>query len=137
MQTVFNRDEGDAPSVDLDTEKRTGDFIRQNCTLIKACRDLSDGGLALVAFEMAHEGGVGIQLTSDDTEFLFGEDQARYLVACNFDQAEALMVAAFDAGITISSVGRFTGNDVKFGKSQAPLTELSHIFTSQFGKTFN
>jgi phosphoribosylformylglycinamidine synthase len=137
LQTFLNRDEGDAPNVDLETEKRTGDFIRDNCALIKACNDLSDGGLALAAFKMAHGGGVGIQITSEDTEFLFGEDQARYLVACNFDQAEALMIAAFEASITISSVGRFTGNDVKFGKSEAPLAELSHIFTSQFGETFN
>ena len=137
LQTFLNRDEGDAPNVDLETEKRTGDFIRDNCALIKACNDLSDGGLALAAFKMAHGGGVGIQITSEDTEFLFGEDQARYLVACNFDQAEALMIEAFEAGITISSVGRFTGNDVKFGKSEAPLAELSHIFTSQFGETFN
>ncbi len=137
LQTVFNRDEGNAPNVDLETEKRNGDFIRENCELIKACCDLSDGGLALAAFKMAHSGGVGIQITSDDTEFLFGEDQARYLIACNFDQAEALMTAAFEVGITISSVGHFTGNDVKFGKSQAPLTELSHIFTSQFGEIFN
>ena len=137
LQTVFNRNEGDAPSVDLETEKKTGDFIRNNCKLIKACSDLSDGGLALAAFEMAHAGSIGINITSDDLEFLFGEDQARYLVACNFDQAESLMVAAFEAGISISSVGRFTGKDVKFGNSQASLKELSHIFTSTFSEIFD
>jgi phosphoribosylformylglycinamidine synthase len=137
LQTVFNRDEGDAPNVDLEMEKRSGDFIRQNCGLIKACTDLSDGGLALAIFEMAHAGGVGVQVTSDDTGFLFGEDQARYLVACNFDQAEALMMAAFESGIVISSVGKFTGNEVKFGTSQVTLSELSDIFTSQFRKTFD
>jgi phosphoribosylformylglycinamidine synthase len=137
LQTVFNRDEGDAPNVDLEMEKRSGNFIRQNCGLIKACTDLSDGGLALAIFEMAHAGAVGVQVTSDNTGFLFGEDQARYLVACNFDQAEALMMAAFESGIVISSVGKFTGNEVKFGTSQVTLSELSDIFTSQFRKTFD
>ena len=44
LAEVYNRVEGDAPPVDLDAEKRHGDFIRANHALIKACTDLSDGG---------------------------------------------------------------------------------------------
>ncbi|WP_299842383.1 phosphoribosylformylglycinamidine synthase subunit PurL [uncultured Roseovarius sp.] len=137
LAEVFHRVEGDAPPVDLATEKRNGDFIRANHTLIKACTDLSDGGLAVAAFEMAEAAGVGVQLDSDDTAILFGEDQGRYLVACNFDQAEALMVAAGNAGVTIQTVGRFTGDAVKIGNSAAPLTALSQIYRSTFGATFD
>ncbi|MRU17019.1 phosphoribosylformylglycinamidine synthase subunit PurL [Roseovarius sp. A21] len=136
LSEVYNRAEGDAPAVDLDAEKRNGDFIRANHTLIKACTDLSDGGLALAAFEMAEAAGVGVQLDSDDTATLFGEDQARYLVACNFDQAEALMIEAGRAGVPIQSVGKFTGDTVKFGTSEAPLAELSAIYRNSFGETF-
>jgi phosphoribosylformylglycinamidine (FGAM) synthase-like enzyme len=50
---VFNREDGDAPHVDLMAERRNGDFIRENAEWINACTDLSDGGLALAAFEMA------------------------------------------------------------------------------------
>ena len=84
--------------------------------MIKACTDLSDGGLALAAFEMAEAAGVGVHLDSDDTATLFGEDQGRYLIACNFDQAEALMIAAGQAGVALASVGRFTGDAVRMGK---------------------
>jgi len=136
LAEVYNRVEGDAPAVDLDTEKRNGDFIRANHALIKACTDLSDGGLALAAFEMAEAGGVGVQLDADDTPTLFGEDQARYLVACNFDQAEALMIEAGRAGVPIQSVGKFTGDTVKIGTSEAPLAELSTIYRNSFGETF-
>ena len=136
LAEVYNRVEGDAPTVDLDTEKRNGDFIRANHALIKACTDLSDGGLALAAFEMAEAGGVGVQLDADDTPTLFGEDQARYLVACNFDQAEALMIEAGRAGVPIQSVGKFTGDTVKIGTSEAPLAELSAIYRNSFGETF-
>ncbi|WP_306004915.1 phosphoribosylformylglycinamidine synthase subunit PurL [Aquicoccus porphyridii] len=132
LAEVFNRVEGDAPPVDLDAEKRNGDFIRTNHALIKACTDLSDGGLALAAFEMAEAGGVGVQIDSDDMADLFGEDQARYLVACNFDQAEALMLAAGQAGVTIRTVGRFTGADVRFGKSAAPLEDLAATYRASF-----
>ncbi|MFN3211005.1 MAG: phosphoribosylformylglycinamidine synthase subunit PurL [Roseovarius sp.] len=136
LAEVYNRIEGDAPHVDLDAEKRNGDFIRANHALIKACTDLSDGGLALAAFEMAEAAGVGVCLDSDETAVLFGEDQARYLVACNFDQAEALMIAAGQAGVPIQSVGRFTGTDVQMGRSSAPLTELAAIYRGTFGDTF-
>ncbi|WP_288941786.1 phosphoribosylformylglycinamidine synthase subunit PurL [uncultured Roseovarius sp.] len=136
LAEVYNRVEGDAPAVDLDTEKRHGDFIRANHALIKACTDLSDGGLALAAFELAESAGVGVHLDSDDTAFLFGEDQARYLVACNFDQAEALMIEAGRAGVPVQTVGRFTGDTVRYGGSEAPLDELSQQFRSSFGAHF-
>jgi phosphoribosylformylglycinamidine synthase len=134
LAEVFNRAEGDAPTVDLAQEKAHGDFIRANRALIKACTDLSDGGLALAAFEMAEAAGVGVHLDHESTAALFGEDQARYLIACNFDQAEALMTAAGEAGLALASVGKFGGDTVSFGASQAPLAELSTIYRSAFAK---
>ncbi|GAA6157884.1 phosphoribosylformylglycinamidine synthase subunit PurL [Ruegeria sp. HU-ET01832] len=134
LAEVFNREDGDAPHVDLDAEKRNGDFIRANREMIKACTDLSDGGLALAAFELAEAAGVGVCLDDASTEFLFGEDQARYLVACNFDQAEALMIAAGQAGVPLVSVGRFTGETVKIGGSEAALNELTATFRSSFAE---
>jgi len=101
---VFNRAEGDAPPVDLDAEKRNGDFVRAHHDLIRACTDIGDGGLALAAFELAEAAGVGVDVQEPDLAQLFGEDQGRYLVACNFDQAEALMIEAGRAGVTIRSV---------------------------------
>ncbi|NOD33572.1 MULTISPECIES: phosphoribosylformylglycinamidine synthase subunit PurL [unclassified Ruegeria] len=132
LAEVFNREDGDAPRVDLDAEKRNGDFIRANREMIKACTDLGDGGLALAAFELAEAAGVGVHLDEAPTEFLFGEDQARYLVACNFDQAEALMIAAGQTGVPLVSVGRFTGDCVKVGGSEAPLAELTETFRTSF-----
>ena len=136
LATVFGRIEGDAPRVDLAAEKAHGDFIRANRTLIKACTDLSDGGLALAAFELAEGAGVGITLDAADTPTLFGEDQARYLIACNFDQAEALMIAATAAGLTLETVGKFGGSDVTMGGVSAPLSELSAVFRATFEGTF-
>jgi len=132
LAEVFNREDGDAPHVDLAAEKRHGDFIRQNRALIKACTDLSDGGLALAAFEMAETAGVGVHLDAGDCATLFGEDQGRYLVACNFDEAEALMVAAGQAGVPIASVGRFTGASLRLGGSEAPLADLAEIYRTSF-----
>ena len=136
LATVFGRAEGDAPAVDLAAEKAHGEFIRANRDLIKACTDLSDGGLALAAFELAEKAGVGVSLDAGDTPTLFGEDQGRYLIACNFDQAEALMTAAAAAGIPLTTVGKFTGTEVSFGGTSAPLSELAAIYRSTFENTF-
>ena len=136
LAEVLNRDDGDAPAVDLVAELRNGAFIRNNRKFIKACTDLSDGGLALAAFEMACASDVGVQIDETDQAMLFGEDQARYLVACNFDQAEALMIAAGQADVPIMTVGRFTGSVVKFGGVEAPLTELSDLHSSAFAGHF-
>ena len=136
LAEVFNREDGDAPHVDLGEERRNGDFIRANRDLIRACTDLSDGGLALAAFEMAEVSGVGVVLETGATPDLFGEDQGRYLIACNFDAAEALMAAAAQAGVEIATVGRFAGDMVRFGGSEAPLAELSALYRGAFAQHF-
>ncbi|MFT4783244.1 MAG: phosphoribosylformylglycinamidine synthase II [Paracoccaceae bacterium] len=132
LAEVFNRVEGDAPPVDLDAEKANGTFIRQNHMLISACTDASDGGVALAAFEMAHTAGVGLDLDLHTTAELFGEDQARYLVACSFDKAEAMMVAAGQAGVKIATIGRFAGHNIRIGSSVTTLAELSALFEGTF-----
>jgi phosphoribosylformylglycinamidine synthase len=136
LYEVFNREDGDAPPVDLDLERRNGEFIRAQSHWINACADLSDGGLALAAFEMAEVAGVGLVLDAADTPTLFGEDQGRYLIATNFDKAEALMVAAGQAGVYLVSVGRFGGDKIRIGGSSAPLAEMSALYRGAFAATF-
>lgn len=136
LAEVFNREDGDAPHVDLETERTNGDFIRANRAMIGACTDLSDGGLAMAAFEMAEAAGVGITLDASDTPTLFGEDQGRYLIATSMDKAEALMIAAGQAGVAITTVGKFGGSDVSFGGVSAPLEELATTYRETFGAAF-
>ncbi len=134
LAEVFNREDGDAPHVDLAAELRNGTFLQAQRALFSAATDLSDGGLALAAFEMAEAAGLGVVLESADTGLLFGEDQARYLVACSFDQAEALMVAAGHAGVPIAAVGHFGGHVVRLGPSEAPLADMSALYRSSFAR---
>ncbi len=134
LAEAFGIEAGDAPAVDLDLERRNGEFLRDNRDWLKAASDLSDGGLALAAFEMAEAAGLGLRLETDEIAQLFGEDQARYLLACSFDQAEALMVAAGQAGVTLAVVGRFGGDSVQFGQDSASLAELSTLYRESFAR---
>jgi len=129
---MFGRAEGDAPPVDLVAERRHGEFIRAQAATIRAATDLSDGGLALAAFEMAASSGTGIALTIGETGALFGEDQARYLVALAPDAADGFEAAARDAGIIVRKVGDFGGTEMRLGDSAAPMTDLVALYRSAF-----
>jgi phosphoribosylformylglycinamidine synthase subunit PurL len=130
LAEAFGIEAGDAPPVDLTAERAHGDFILSARTHIRACTDLSDGGLALAAFEMASGAGLGIALHSADIAQLYGEDQARYIIAT--PNAPALLAQAEAAGVPAAVVGEFGGDMVNFGGDSASLAELSHIYRSAF-----
>ena len=128
---------GPPPPVDLATERRHGEFILAERARIAACTDLSDGGLALAAFEMAEEAGIGVTLETGETAALFGEDQARYLVACAPEAVAGLIAAAEAAGVPAGVVGRFGGDRVVLGGEAAPLADLSALYRGRLAALFD
>ncbi|MEM6534633.1 MAG: phosphoribosylformylglycinamidine synthase subunit PurL [Pseudomonadota bacterium] len=96
---------GPPPPVDLETEKRNAECVRMLIQegLVNAVHDVSDGGIACAAAEMALASGVGSSLAYDGSvalgarhdELLFGEGGARYLVA---GAQEALVDRLIDRG---------------------------------------
>ncbi len=132
LAEAMGREEGDAPPVDLDAERAHGEFILEYAPSIAACSDLSDGGLALAAFELAEAAGTGVALDSADLAMLFGEDQARYLIACRPDAARTLLDAADRAGLPMARVGAFGGKTVAFGAFSVALPDLATVYRSRF-----
>ncbi|WP_340299907.1 phosphoribosylformylglycinamidine synthase subunit PurL [Roseobacter sp. HKCC-CH-9351] len=137
LAEVFHRVEGDAPSVDLEAERKAGQFILDNREMISACNDLSDGGLALAVFEMAAASDKGVTLDVSDAASLFGEDQGRYLIACSTDKAEALMVAAGQVGLQITTVGKFGGDQITIGGSSESLDALRALSDGTLCRLFD
>jgi len=116
LREIEGREEGAAPSVDLGVEKKNGDFVRG---LIEAGRvdtvhDVSDGGLLVAIAEMAMPKGIGASIglagMPDAIPFWFGEDQARYVIAAPFAQAEKIVEEARAAYIPVAELGK-TGGD--------------------------
>ena len=134
LAEAFGIEAGDAPPVDLAAERKHGEFLRANRALITAATDLADGGLALAAFEMAEAAGLGLCLDPADIPTLYGEDQARYLVACSTAQAVKLEAVATAAGVPLARVGNFGGTTVRLGTDQAPLADLSALYRSAFAR---
>src|SRR6056297_2372873 len=132
LREVFGRDEGEAPPVDLAAERAAGAFLHDNREWVNGATDLSDGGLALAAFEMAAASGLGVALDAAPMATLFGEGQGRYLLACPFDWAEELMIRAGKARVALQCVGCFGGDLVKIGGSSAPLADLVALHEGAF-----
>jgi phosphoribosylformylglycinamidine synthase II len=89
LRECLGREDGAPPIVDLALERRNGDFIRGliGAGLVTGVHDISDGGLACAAADMALASSVGVQLASlgpePDHATFFGEGQASYLIAVN------------------------------------------------------
>jgi phosphoribosylformylglycinamidine synthase len=110
LREIENREDGAPPTVDLEAEKVNGDFVRSqiHSTVISACHDVSDGGLLVCIAEMAMRGSIGatIQVPEDvvgEHAWLFGEDQARYVVTTN--DANELLKAAAKVSVLAMPIG--------------------------------
>ena len=130
LRETLGREEGAPPPVDLAVERRNGDFVRGQIVgrRIAACHDLSDGGLLVGLAEMCLAGGTGVTVKLPEGvalphAFLYGEDQARYLVAT--DDGGALLAAAQAAGVPAVQLGYSGGPDLTVeGLLSMPLSEL-------------
>ena len=116
LREILSRDDGAPPPVDLALERRTGDLVRgliQSGAAV-VVHDLADGGLIAAAAEMALASNVGVTLglasTPSPHAQLFGEDQARYLIATS--SPEAIVAAAEKAGIPARTVGEAGGESL-------------------------
>ncbi|MEM8843237.1 MAG: phosphoribosylformylglycinamidine synthase subunit PurL, partial [Pseudomonadota bacterium] len=137
---LFGRAEGDAPPVDLRAEAKAGELVRYfgKQGLITAEHDLSDGGMGVAAAEMALAAGIGVTVTGhatlSDAEWFFGEDQGRYLVACDDAHLPRLTEAAIATQMPLRRVGSVGGSKVTLGESAVSLTDLEAAFEGGFAR---
>ncbi len=117
----------DVPPVDPADNRRRMAALEQaiRLGLVRACHDLSEGGLAVAAAEMAFAGGLGLELslealpiTRDGIEglanvhtaaMLFGESAGRWLVEVAPENRDAFAKAL--AGIPSGQIGTVTDTD--------------------------
>jgi len=127
LREIEGREEGPPPPVDLATEKRNGDFVRGLIETGRAdtVHDLSDGGLLVAIAEMAVTGNIGAELAiGPSIPTLFGEDQARYVLAVSSLEATRILDDAKKAGLTAAIIGRTGGDRLSIGGTSIPVAEL-------------
>lgn len=115
LRDICGQEAGPPPPVDLKVERANGDAVRMliGKGMVSAVHDCSDGGLAITLAEMVMAAGFGAEVklpSGDEFEIGFGEDQARYVLTCPADQAEAVIAAVEATGAPIAKLG-LTGGD--------------------------
>jgi len=133
LREIAGREEGAPPPVDLAVERRNGDFVRRliESGTIDTCHDLADGGLAVALAEMCLPNGIGASIVGLDGglpphAWMFGEDQARYLIAA--DDPDALLADAAKVGVPAAIIGKTGGERLDFaGACSLPVSELRRI----------
>ncbi len=112
LHEIHGSEAGAPPPVDLAAERRHGDFVRDLIRKgdIAVCHDIADGGLLVAIAEMALAGNMGAALFAPPpgisaAAYWFGEDQARYVLACPVEKLGSIRAAAEAAGIPIRHIG--------------------------------
>jgi phosphoribosylformylglycinamidine synthase subunit PurL len=131
LREIEGREERAAPPVDLAAEKRNGDLVRGFIEGGHAdtVHDVSDGGLLAAVAEMALAGGIGAAISvpegADATGFLFGEDQARYVIAQPRPVIDKMMEFARARGVPAAIIGTTGGDAISVeGHGSIALAEL-------------
>jgi len=140
LQTIHGLETGAPPPVDLAAERRNGEFVRDliASARVSAVHDLSDGGLAVAVAEMALAGRIGARLEVPNYAisghaFLFGEDQARYVVTVANVFVDTIVQQGRKAGVAVAPIGA-TGGDALILPGEAPilLSDMRAVFEAWF-----
>jgi len=103
---------GPPPTINLKEEKKNSFFIRGliEKKLTQSVHDVSDGGIALAIAEMCMAGIIGAKISTNLTgtervKYLFGEDQARYIIEIKKEDLSSLVQMAKEQEISMTQLG--------------------------------
>ena len=136
LREIEGSEEGTPPPVDLAAERFNGNFVRKMIERgrITTCHDISGGGLIVALAEMAIASGIGcaIEIPKDTPTilgWLFGEDQARYVIASS--EVKDIIAEASAQNIKAEKIGQTKGRQLTVGKEiTISLDELVQLHQS-------
>jgi phosphoribosylformylglycinamidine synthase len=142
LRELHGREEGPPPTVDLDQERRIGEYVRAHIEsgCLTAVHDVADGGLAVAVAEMALAGNFGALLHPVEpfgvAGSFFAEDQGLYVATVADRSLLGFLSGATAAGIPVEPIGRTIASrlifELKGGDFVVPLAELRRAHESFF-----
>jgi phosphoribosylformylglycinamidine synthase len=120
LELCHGRREGPPPPVDLEAERRTGNFVREQIATgaLTAVHDVSDGGLAVAIAEMALAGNIGALIQPAGPGHVarqfFAEDQGLYVATVDDGALLDFLTGADAAGVQVEPIGRTAGKRIIF-----------------------
>lgn len=134
LREIIGSEEGAPPMVDLATEKRNGDAVREivRDQMVSACHDISDGGLLVALAEMCLPNGIGAQITFPSHipahAFAFGEDQSRYLISVTPEMKDLVMFRLSALDVPVYELGHTIADDlVVENVTRVPVAHLRDV----------
>jgi phosphoribosylformylglycinamidine synthase len=126
LAELNGRRDGLPPYVDLELERRHGEFVRKLISegIATAVHDVSDGGLLVALTEMALAGDVGFeaQTFGNPTRDAFAEDQARYIVTVKAGDRRIESISV-DEQVTCDWIGLVRGTTIALREEQDYLVD--------------
>jgi len=120
LREIHGRSDGPPPPVDLESERLTGEFVREQIRAgaLTAVHDVSDGGLAVTIAEMALAGNIGALIQPSGpghaAKQFFAEDQGLYVATIDDGHLLDFLTGADAAGVQVEPIGRTAGKRLIF-----------------------
>lgn len=138
LKVIHNKVTGNAPRMELQTEKDLHTFVLDviNKKLIKSAHDISEGGIICALAECCiinEENPVGadviIPIKSREDFTLFSESQSRIIVTVSPGKKEEFEKIASESFTPFTLIGEVTGNELKINnKYDFPLQKLMDLY---------
>lgn len=144
LHTLFGKNTGPLPHLDLGYEKRLQDTVLEaiRTGIVRSAHDCSDGGLAVALAEccISDQGnmiGASVRVDEDMRPdcLLFGETQSRVVVSISRNDGEKLVDLCIKNDIPVSAIGLVGGKELSINDLiNLPLDRLEASFYNSLRK---
>ena len=144
FKEVLKINEGPPPEINLFNEKNNGLIVQKLITkrLINSAHDVSSGGILLALSEMCISGKIGANIKIQQNrinqhEYLFGEDQSRYLIEINEKNKNEACDLLKKDNIFYEIIGKTQKSSIDLSEEfKVEISELEKLNSSWFNSYF-
>ena len=145
FKEVLNFNDGPPPEINLFNEKNNGLSVLKLITekLLKSVHDISSGGILVTLSEMCTKNMIGAKIKIPKNymkihEYLFGEDQSRYIIEIEEKNIKKVNKVLKDNNIFFENIGKTQKNYLEVeNKLKIGLNELNESRKFWFENYFN
>ena len=142
---MLNFNDGPPPEINLFNEKNNGLSVLKLITekLLKSVHDISSGGILVTLSEMCTKNMIGAKIKIPKNymkihEYLFGEDQSRYIIEIEEKNIKKVNKVLKDNNIFFENIGKTQKNYLEVeNKLKIGLNELNESRKFWFENYFN
>ena len=144
FREVVGVKDGSPPAVNLFNEKNNGLLVQALISkkLLNSVHDISSGGILIALVEMCISGDIGAKIKIPNNklmphEYLFGEDQSRYLIEVNEKNKNEVYKTLEKNSIFYEMLGKTQKDSLVLDKEfNINLNDLNKLNSSWFGNYF-